>query len=77
MAKGKKFREWIEEESLKDEEDMRFRKKDSKRYDKRRASIQKARRQKNKQKDTFFSSPIDNSLKICYTNEIKKVRIII
>ena len=33
MAKGKKFREWIEEEALKDEEDMRFRKKDSKRYD--------------------------------------------
>ena len=55
MAKGKKFREWIEEESLKDEEDMRFRKKDSKRYDKRRASIQKERRKKNKQKDTFFS----------------------
>ena len=56
MAKcnNKKFREWIEEESLKDEEDMRFRKKDSKRYDKRRASIQKARRQKNKQKASFF-----------------------
>ena len=54
MAKGKKFREWIEEESLKDE-DMRFRKKDSKRYDKRRASIKKARRQKNKQKETFFN----------------------
>ena len=54
MAKGKKFREWIEEESLKDEEDMRFRKKDSKLYDKRIASIQKARRQKNKHKASFF-----------------------
>ena len=54
MAKNKKFREWIEEESLKDE-DMRFRKKDSKRYEKRRANIQKARRQKNKQKESFFN----------------------
>jgi hypothetical protein len=57
MAKNKKFREWIEEESLKDE-DMRFRKKDSKRYDKRRANIQKARRQKNKQKESFFNQKL-------------------
>lgn len=71
MAKGKKFRQWIEEESLKDE-DMRFRKKDSKRYDKRKASIQKARRQKNKQKENFFSWPIDIEFKIWYIVSIRK-----
>ena len=57
MAKGKnkKFREWIEEESLKDEEDMRFRKKDSKRYDAKKSAIQRARKQKAKQKNSLLS----------------------
>lgn len=51
MAKGKKFREWIEEDYS---QDRIGKKKDSKRYDKRKAEIQKARRQKRSQKDSLF-----------------------
>tara|TARA_R110000851_G_scaffold199251_1_gene350291 strand:- start:652 stop:810 length:159 start_codon:yes stop_codon:yes gene_type:complete len=51
MAKGKKFREWIEEDYA---QDKIGRKKDSKRYDKRKAEIQKARRQKRFHKDSLF-----------------------
>ena len=54
MGKGKKFREWFEDEAEKNEE-LRFKKKDSKRYDKRKASIKEARRAKNRHKDTFFN----------------------
>ena len=43
--KSKKFREWIDEDF-----DI---KKDSKRYDKRKADIQKARREKRKNRDSF------------------------
>jgi len=42
--KSKKFREWIDED---------FDKKESKRYDKRKADIKEARKQKRKNRDTF------------------------
>ena len=51
MAKGKKFREWIEEDYS---QDKIGRKRDSKRYDKRKAEIQKARRQKRSHKESLF-----------------------
>lgn len=43
--KSKKFREWMDEDFES--------KKDSKRYDKRKAKIQEARRQKRKNRDSF------------------------
>lgn len=43
--KSKKFREWVDE----DFDD----KKDSKRYDKRKSDIQKARKEKRKSRDSY------------------------
>ena len=66
MAKGKKFREWIEEDYS---QDKIGRKKDSKRYDKRKAEIQKARRQKRSHKDSLFDQMkkgVDKPLSLCY-----------
>jgi len=51
MAKNKKFREWMEEDG---EQVFKERKKDTKRYDKKRSAIQRARRQKTKQRNSFF-----------------------
>ena len=47
MAKGKKFREWI------DEEENFSSKKDSKRYDKRKSEIQKARKEKRNSRNNY------------------------
>lgn len=60
MAKNKGFRDWYNEyqdQSFREEEspEAKFKKKDGKRYDKKKAAIQKARRQKNKQRNSFFS----------------------
>ncbi len=44
-SKSKKFREWMDEDFDS--------KKDSKRYDKRKAKIQEARRNKRKSRDSF------------------------
>ena len=49
---NKKFREWME-----DEESQTFikeYKKDSKRYDKKKSDIQRARKQKNKRRETYI-----------------------
>jgi len=53
MSKEMKFREWIEEDNARE---PIGKKKDSKRYDKRKADIQKARREKrsHKDSDSFF-----------------------
>ena len=51
MAKGKKFREWVEEDYPNEGVEK---KKDSKRYDKRKSDIQRARRQKRSHKESFF-----------------------
>ena len=51
MAKSKKFREWMEEDG---EQMFKEQKKDTKRYDKKRSAIQRARRQKNKQRNSYF-----------------------
>ena len=55
MAKRKNFRDWYEEDEWGEEKDSQFGKKDTKRYDKKRAKIQKARKQKAKQKNSYFS----------------------
>lgn len=51
MAKSKKFKDWMEEDS---QEFIKRNKKDSKRYDKKRDAIKQARRQKNKRKQSYF-----------------------
>lgn len=48
MSKKKNFREWMDEDF--EERDVKMKRKDSKRYDRKKASIQKARRNKNKNK---------------------------
>jgi hypothetical protein len=53
MAKGKKFREWVEEDYPNDDVEK---KKDSKRYDKRKSDIQRARRQKRSHKESCFKN---------------------
>jgi hypothetical protein len=53
MAKNKKFREWMEDDS---ERVFKEKKKDPKRYDKKKSDIQKARRQKSKQRNTYLKS---------------------
>lgn len=53
MSKHRKFREWYEDEDR--EESVKYQKKDKKRYDKKKNAIQKARRQKARQKNSFFS----------------------
>ena len=53
MGKGKKFREWVEDDAEQND-GSRFKKKDAKRYDRGKASIKEARRAKKRAKDTFF-----------------------
>jgi hypothetical protein len=53
MSKRKNFRHWYEEEDRDGEE--KFRKKDSKRYDAKKSAIQRARKQKAKQKNSLLS----------------------
>ena len=52
MNKGKKFREWI------DEDENFSSKKDSKRYDKKKSEIQKARKDKRNSRNTYNSQTI-------------------
>ena len=56
MAKNKNFKSWIDEDySSQDfDEESKFKKKDSKRYDKKKASIQNARKRKNKMKNSYM-----------------------
>ena len=51
MSKGKNFREWIEDDYIKEKTGN---KKESKRYDGKKSEIQRARRQKRNQKESFF-----------------------
>ena len=56
MSKRKKFRNWYEDEDVEDRRDEeKFRKKDSKRYDAKESAIQRARKQKAKQKNSLLS----------------------
>lgn len=57
MSKRKNFRDWVDdyEEVEWEESEPRIVKTDTKRYDKKKAKIQNARKQKAKQKDSFFS----------------------
>jgi hypothetical protein len=57
MTKRKNFRNFYDsyEEDEWGDKEPRFAKKDSKRYDKKKAKIQNARKQKAKQKDSLFS----------------------
>lgn len=55
MSKKKGFREYYEDSDVHRDQDFKFRKKDSKRYDSKKSAIQKARRQKAKQKNSYFS----------------------
>jgi hypothetical protein len=51
----KKFRDWVNEDYIYEEEPRdKFAKKDSKRYDKKKARIQNARKNKNKMKNSYF-----------------------
>jgi len=52
MAKRKNFRDWYQEE---EDREQKVNKTDSKRYDKKKSAIQRARRQKAKQKNSYFS----------------------
>jgi|TARA_R110000796_G_scaffold114385_1_gene226123 hypothetical protein len=54
MSKNKKFRDWYEEEESA-ENDPKFSKTDSKRYDKKKAKIQDARKVKAREKDSYFT----------------------
>jgi hypothetical protein len=51
MAKHKKFRDWYEEDEQ--ESENKYKNKDGKRYDRKKSAIQRARRQKAKQKQVF------------------------
>ena len=55
MSKKKSFRDWYEDDIEYQREEVKFKKTDSKRYDKKKAAIQRARKQKNKQKNSYFS----------------------
>lgn len=50
---SKKFREWVNEEYEEEPRD-KFTRKDYKRYDKKKVHIQKARKNKNKMKNSYF-----------------------
>lgn len=55
MAKKKGFRDWMDEEYYEPEDrDAAFKKKDSKRYDRKKINIQKARRMKVKNRMSHF-----------------------
>lgn len=51
----KKFRDWMESDySYETESNTEFSRKDSKRYDKKKAKIQNARKNKAKMKNSYF-----------------------
>lgn len=52
MSKRKSFKDWFQEDN---QRDQKFKRTDGKRYDRKKAAIQKARRQKTKQKNSYFS----------------------
>jgi len=57
MTKNKNFKDWVNEDYRETEyydEESRFKKKDSKRYDRKKTSIQKARKRKNKMKNSYI-----------------------
>lgn len=51
-TKNKSFRDWYDEEI---DRESKWKRTDGKRYDKKKLAIQKARKQKNKQKNSYFS----------------------
>jgi hypothetical protein len=53
MAKHKKFKDWYEEEEDYQKSEKTYKNKDGKRYDKKKSAIQRARRQKARQKSSF------------------------
>lgn len=53
MTKRKSFKTWYEEDEWEGKQDRP--KRDGKRYDSKKKAIQKARRQKNRAKDSFFN----------------------
>lgn len=56
MANRKKFKDWYEEDEWgNSEKDSHSFKKDTKRYDKKKAKIQNARKQKARQKNSYIS----------------------
>jgi hypothetical protein len=57
MTKNRKsFKDWYEEDDWNDpSKDTTFKKRDGKRYDTKKKAIQKARKQKAKAKDSFFT----------------------
>lgn len=58
MSKNRKsFKDWYEEDewATPHKEEKSFKKRDGKRYDTKKKAIQKARRQKAKSKDSYFS----------------------
>lgn len=52
-SKNKNFKDWIEQDDWVENESS-FNKKDGKRYDRKKAKIQSARRKKNKDKFSHF-----------------------
>lgn len=54
MSKKKNFRDWNNEEYVYENEEPKFKRKDNKRYDKKKANIQNARKRKNKLKNSYF-----------------------
>jgi hypothetical protein len=54
MSKGKNFREWIEDDYIRETREQSGNKKDSKRYDDKKSEIQKARREKRNHKESFY-----------------------
>lgn len=57
MTKSKNFRDWTNEDYHEEggwPEDTKFKKRDGKRYDKKKARVQSARRRKNKMKNSYF-----------------------
>ena len=56
MSKKKNFRDWNNEDYVYEAEtdESKFKRKDNKRYDRKKANIQNARKRKNKLKNSYF-----------------------
>lgn len=56
MSKKKNFRDWNSEDYVYEAEtdESKFKRKDNKRYDKKKANIQNAKKLKNKLKNSYF-----------------------
>lgn len=54
MTKRKNFRDWANEDVYEQDEEPRFKKKDSKRYDNKKRNVRNARKRKDKMKNSYF-----------------------